>query len=135
MMQGLLGKEESLSRLEVALAGSPADATELVMLGESTSVTRYANSEIHQNVEQTGVRVAVRVTVGKATARVFTSSLDPQTCALQSSRQPHLHAYRHPIHAGRHFLRRAQATLYPTASRNAGSSPPLLYRLEHAPKR
>jgi PmbA protein len=74
-MRGLLGKEESLNRLESALTGSPADATELVMLGESTSVTRYANSEIHQNVEQSGVRVAVRVTVGKATARVFTGSL------------------------------------------------------------
>jgi len=70
-MRGLLGQEEALGRLEAALAGSPADATELVMLGESTSVTRYANSEIHQNVEQTGVRVAVR-----ATARVFTGSLD-----------------------------------------------------------
>ena len=75
-MPGLLGKDEALDKLESALAGSPADATELVMLGESTSVTRYANSEIHQNVEQTGVRVAVRVTVGKATARVFTGSLD-----------------------------------------------------------
>lgn len=75
-MRGLLGQEEALGRLEAALAGSPADATELVMLGESTSVTRYANSEIHQNVEQTGVRIAVRVTVGKATARVFTGSLD-----------------------------------------------------------
>jgi PmbA protein len=77
MIDGLLGQEEALSRLESALAGSRADATELVMLGDSTSVTRYANSEIHQNVEQTSLRVAVRVTVGKATARVFTGSLAP----------------------------------------------------------
>jgi predicted Zn-dependent protease len=74
-MDGLLGHDEALSRLESALAGSPADATELVLLGDSTSVTRYANSGIHQNVEQTSQRIAVRVTVGKATARVFTGSL------------------------------------------------------------
>ena len=74
-MRGVLGEEESLSRLETALAGSPANATELVLLVDRTSVTRYANSEIHQNVEQTNFRVAVRVTVGKATARVFTCSL------------------------------------------------------------
>ena len=73
--RGLLGEGESLSRLESALKGSPADATELVLLGDSTEITRYANSEIHQNVAQVDVRVAVRVSVGRATARVLSNSL------------------------------------------------------------
>ncbi|MGA7731468.1 MAG: TldD/PmbA family protein [Chloroflexia bacterium] len=73
--RGLLGEAESLSRLESALHGSPADSTELVLLGDSTELTRYANSEIHQNVAQANLRVAVRVSVGRATARVFTNSL------------------------------------------------------------
>lgn len=73
--RGLLGEAESLSRLEDALKGSPADATELVLLGDSTEITRYANSEIHQNVAQVDLKVAVRVSVGHATARVLSNSL------------------------------------------------------------
>lgn len=72
---GLIGEEASMSLLEDALRGSPADATEVVLLGDSTEVTRYANSEIHQNVAQTDLKIAVRVSVGRATARVFSNSL------------------------------------------------------------
>ncbi|HEY0070930.1 MAG TPA: TldD/PmbA family protein, partial [Chloroflexia bacterium] len=39
-------------------------------------VTRYANSEIHQNVSQVNSRIAVRVAVGQASARVYTNSLN-----------------------------------------------------------
>lgn len=74
--RGLSGEAEALSLLESALRGSPADATELVLLTESTDVTRYANSEIHQNVSQLNARVAVRVALGRAVARIFTNSLD-----------------------------------------------------------
>src|SRR5437879_8627740 len=73
--RGLLGEAEGLSILEDALRSSPADQTELVLLADSTDVTRYANSEIHQNVSQRDTRVAVRVAVGRATARGFTNSL------------------------------------------------------------
>ena len=73
--EGLLGREEALTRLEGALRGSPADATELVLLGDRTEVTRYANSRIHQNVSQLNTRVSVRVAVGQASVRVFTNSL------------------------------------------------------------
>ena len=69
-------REVALSTLEDALHGSPADQTEIVLLADSTDVTRYANSEIHQNVSQRDTRVAVRVAVGRASARVFTNSLD-----------------------------------------------------------
>src|SRR5438552_2987488 len=76
--RGLLDEAEALSILEDALRGSPADQTELVLLTDSTDVTRYANSEIHQNVSQLNTRVAVRVAVEQATARVFTNSLDTE---------------------------------------------------------
>src|SRR5947207_14853401 len=76
--RGLLDEAEALSILEDALKGSPADQTELVLLADSTDVTRYANSEIHQNVSQANTRVSVRVAVGHATARVYTNSLDVQ---------------------------------------------------------
>src|SRR5437763_10759079 len=74
--KGLLGRDEALSILEGGLRGSPADQTELVLVTDSTDVTRYANSEIHQNVTQLNTRVSVRVAVGQASARVFTNSLD-----------------------------------------------------------
>jgi PmbA protein len=74
--RGLRGEAAVQAILEDALRGSPADQTELVLLAGRTDVTRYANSEIHQNVSQANTRVAVRVAVGRATARVFTNSLD-----------------------------------------------------------
>lgn len=74
--EGLLGRDEALARLEDALKGAAADAVELVLLGDRTEVTRYANSEILQNVAQVNTRVAVRAAVGKASARVFTNSLE-----------------------------------------------------------
>src|ERR1041385_3337553 len=74
--RGLLGRDDPLSILESALRGSPADQTELVLVTDSTDVTRYANSEIHQNVSQRDTHVAVRVAVGRATARVFTNSVE-----------------------------------------------------------
>jgi PmbA protein len=73
---GLLGQEEALARLEDALRGATADAVELVLLADRTDVTRYANSEILQNVSQVNSRVSVRAAVGKASARVFTNSLE-----------------------------------------------------------
>jgi predicted Zn-dependent protease len=73
----LLGRDEALSRLEDALRSSPADATELVLLSDSTQLTRFANSEIHQNVSQDNTRISVRVTVGRAAARLFSNSLAP----------------------------------------------------------
>ncbi len=74
--RGLLGRDTTLSVLQDGLRGSPADQTELVLVADSTDVTRYANSEIHQNVSQRDTRVAVRVAVGQATARVFTNSFE-----------------------------------------------------------
>ncbi|HUP27736.1 MAG TPA: TldD/PmbA family protein [Chloroflexia bacterium] len=73
---GLRGASRALSVLEDALVGSPADQTELVLLADSTDVTRYANSEIHQSVAQVDTRISVRVALGRTTARVFTNSLD-----------------------------------------------------------
>src|SRR5438045_723134 len=65
-----------LNTLEAALQGSPADQTEIVLLLDRTAVTRYANSEIHQNVLQSDTRAAVRVAVNGATVRVFTNAAD-----------------------------------------------------------
>ena len=72
----LLGEAGALATLEDALRLSRADQTELVLVSDRTEVTRYANSEIHQNVSQLNTRVSVRVAVGQASARAFINSLD-----------------------------------------------------------
>ncbi|HMA38296.1 MAG TPA: TldD/PmbA family protein [Chloroflexia bacterium] len=61
--------------LEAALAASPAEQTEIVLVRDRTAVTRYANSEIHQNVYQENTRAAIRVAAGGATARIYTNDI------------------------------------------------------------
>src|SRR5215212_10537409 len=75
-MDGAPDGAERLAVLEDALRDSPADQTEIVLLIDHTAVTRFANSEIHQNVAQADSRAAVRVAVGGATARVYTNAAD-----------------------------------------------------------
>jgi predicted Zn-dependent protease len=72
----LHGRDRALEMLEAALRDSPADSTELVLLHDRTALSRFANSEIHQNVAQDNTRVSVRAVVGQASARVFANSLD-----------------------------------------------------------
>src|SRR4051812_27302468 len=61
--------------MEAALTASSAEQTEIVILRDRTALTRYANSEIHQNVYQENNRAAARVAVGGATASVFTNDI------------------------------------------------------------
>ena len=75
-LDGVPDGADRLAGLEDALRDSPADQTEIVLLIDHTAVTRYANSEIHQNVAQADTRAAVRVAVGGATARIFTNAAD-----------------------------------------------------------
>ncbi|HET9494803.1 MAG TPA: TldD/PmbA family protein [Chloroflexia bacterium] len=77
MADGLHGRERALDLLESALAGSQADATEILLLRDRTALTRFAKSEVHQNVFQDNTRVAVRAAVGRAMASVYVNSLEP----------------------------------------------------------
>ena len=74
----LFGRERALEILEAAVRQSPADATEIVLLRDRTALTRFANSEIHQNVSQDNTRVSVRAVVGRASARVCTAPASPR---------------------------------------------------------
>ena len=48
-----LGQDQALEAVEFGLQASPADATEVLILAESTDLTRFANLAIHQNVTET----------------------------------------------------------------------------------
>ena len=47
------------------LASSKADQTELLLTGHDSSLTRFANNVIHQNVAETNAQIRVRVAFGK----------------------------------------------------------------------
>jgi predicted Zn-dependent protease len=79
-------REQALELLEGAARRSPANATELVLLRDRTALTRFANSEIHQNVSQDNTRVAVRAVVGRAAARVLVNSLEPEELRAAAER-------------------------------------------------
>ncbi len=53
-----------------------ADEAEVHLGGGRSALTRFANNEIHQNVASEVVEVALRVSVGKRTARTSTTKLD-----------------------------------------------------------
>ena len=86
MAEVLHGRDKALALLEAAARRSPAVATELVLLRDRTGLTRFANSEIQQNVSQDNTRVAVRTVVGRAVARVLVNSLEPDELRAAAER-------------------------------------------------
>ncbi len=57
------------------LARSVADQTEVVLLAEETSLTRFANSRIHQNVAERNTQLRVRAVSGKKVGVASTNDL------------------------------------------------------------
>ncbi|HBY98697.1 MAG TPA: hypothetical protein DEP84_32915 [Chloroflexi bacterium] len=71
-MQGIDLLRELAERV---LMRSPADETEVLYLGEDSSLTRFANNEIHQNVAETNLSLQVRVVVSDSVGVASTNSL------------------------------------------------------------
>ena len=61
----MLGETELKDLADRALALSQAEQTEVVIFAPHSALTRFANSYIHQNVEQQDVDIRVRAVVGK----------------------------------------------------------------------
>lgn len=77
----MIAKKDLLSLLNDALETSPADGTELMAYGASSSLTRFANSVIHQNVHEDDHTVVARVALGKKIGVTETNRLDPESLA------------------------------------------------------
>ncbi|MBI2953749.1 MAG: TldD/PmbA family protein [Chloroflexi bacterium] len=75
----MLGKSESRTILEQALGYSWADQTEAVLLSEDSSLTRFANSIIHQNVAETNAELRIRAVFGKKVGVAVTNNLSPDS--------------------------------------------------------
>src|SRR4051795_13193085 len=72
---------DALALAEAALALAMHDGVteaEALVTSEDSALTRFANSEIHQNVAETNVAINLRVVVGKRVGVASTSRTDPE---------------------------------------------------------
>lgn len=62
----MIGESRILTTLRAIIQKSPAEQTEAVFIGDTSGLTRYANSYIHQNVAENNTKIIFRtVTNGK----------------------------------------------------------------------
>jgi len=77
----MLGEQKIRMITNKILSLSTADQTEVLLLGEESGLTRFANSYIHQNVAEYNAELRVRVVVGKRIGVASTNDLSDE--ALQ----------------------------------------------------
>lgn len=80
-MTELLGRERFEVLAAQILAASSADQTEVVAIGTDSSLTRFANSGIHQNVAERDIQIRVRAIVGKRSGVATTNDLSDGSLA------------------------------------------------------
>ncbi|MGQ9645555.1 MAG: TldD/PmbA family protein [Thermodesulfobacteriota bacterium] len=73
----MIGREASLSLLKKIIQESSADQTEIILLTENSSLTRFAQSTIHQHVAERNGTAIIRVVSNKRIAVVTTNKLEP----------------------------------------------------------
>jgi len=71
----MLGQAKVEERIKYALSLSNAGQTEVVLLGETEQLTRFANSHIHQNVAREDLDLRVRVVLGSKIGIASTNDL------------------------------------------------------------
>jgi predicted Zn-dependent protease len=71
----MIGRKGSLRLLKNVVHKSPADQTEVILLSEDSSLTRFAGSVIHQHVAERNQTLILRVVLGKRIAVVTTNIL------------------------------------------------------------
>lgn len=77
----VLTKEEVLSILEKVVSKSTADQCEACFSGRSWSISRFANSYIHQNVAEDNRELALRVVSKKKVGKAKTNQLTSEAIA------------------------------------------------------
>ena len=74
----MIEKNTLMTLLDDALTRSPADETEFAAYGVASSLTRFANSAIHQNVHEDDHLIIARVAVGKRIGVVQTNRYEAE---------------------------------------------------------
>jgi predicted Zn-dependent protease len=73
----MLGEARATELLEAALRQSEAEQTEAVLIADSSRLTRFAGSVIHQNMAEEEARLTLRAVFGKRIGIATTNVLDP----------------------------------------------------------
>ncbi len=60
----MIGQDKIYTMIEKVMASSKADQIEAVVIGDSSGLTRFANSYIHQNVAVDNTKITFRVSIG-----------------------------------------------------------------------
>jgi predicted Zn-dependent protease len=90
----MIGREKALKLLKSVSAGSKADTTEILFVGTESGLTRYANSQIHQNVSESNSQVTFRVSVDGKVGIVSTNVMEKKSLlkSLQSAMEVAAHS-------------------------------------------
>ncbi len=83
----MVGKERAIETCEAAMSACGADAVEAVLMSETDSLTRFANSEIHQNTTVDDATLFVRAVLGTRAGWASTNQItydDVQEAALRA---------------------------------------------------
>jgi PmbA protein len=76
--KAIAGRQQQLSELcQQAIAGSPADQTEIRIYETDSAVTRFAGNRIHQNTFESSVEATVTARLGQSEGRAVTNVLTP----------------------------------------------------------
>lgn len=71
----MIDKKDAKKIIDYILKKSSADQTEVVIYQFDSSLTRYANNYIHQNVEESNTIASIRVIFGKKIGSAYNNSL------------------------------------------------------------
>ncbi len=80
----MISREETRKLLQAGLDASKADQTEAVLIGQDLSLTRFAESQIHQNLYQSDTTVYVRAIKDKKIGIASTGKLTPEAVAASA---------------------------------------------------
>ncbi len=72
----MLGRDKAKRLVDKALAMSKAEQTEIEVIAEESHLTRFANSQIHQNVSGSDTAISARAVIGKKIGRATTNRTD-----------------------------------------------------------
>lgn len=94
----MLGKERTSEILSKAISSVSADSCQVTLDYVESSLTRFANSIIHQNVSEINAELAVKAVIGKRVGYVSTNRLDDESIrnvaekAVEFAKQSHENA-------------------------------------------
>lgn len=73
-----MDRERALELCQIVLEASRADQTEVLLSGGMSSLTRYANNTIHQNVAESETSASVRAVLGKRIGVARSTDTSPE---------------------------------------------------------